>query len=147
MDNIKLKINGTEVTVPDGSTILEAAKAAGIRIPTLCWLKEVNEIGACRVCVVEVKGARNIVAACVFPASDGMEVFTNTPKVRQSRKDTLELMLSDHRKDCLSCSRSQNCELQALSLEYGVFEHVYPPTESEHAPVVDATDSLVRDNS
>ena len=147
MDMIKLKINGIEVTVPKGSTILEAAKVAGIRIPTLCWLKDLNEIGACRVCVVEVKGARNIVAACVYPANDGMEVLTNTPLVRQSRKDTLELMLSEHRKDCLSCSRSLNCELQALSHEYGVSEYAYPPGESENTPFVDATDYLVRDNS
>ena len=81
MENVNLKINGLSVTAPAGSTILEAAQAAGIRIPTLCYLKEINEIGACRMCVVEVKGARNLVAACVYPVSEGMEVQTNTKKL------------------------------------------------------------------
>ena len=80
MENVNLKINGLNVTAPAGSTILEAAQAAGIRIPTLCYLKEINEIGACRMCVVEVKGARNLVAACVYPVSEGMEVLTNTKR-------------------------------------------------------------------
>ena len=96
---VNLKINGIAVTVPAGSTILEAARQAGIKIPTLCYLKDINAIGACRICVVEVKGARSLVAACVFPVSEGMEVTTNSPKVMQSRKTTLELLLSDHKKE------------------------------------------------
>ena len=100
MENITIKINGMEVTAPAGSTILEAARIAGIEIPTLCFLKEINEIGACRMCVVEVKGARSLVAACVYPINPGMEVWTNTPKVLDSRKKTLELLLSNHRKEC-----------------------------------------------
>ena len=120
MADVNLKINGLPVTVPQGTTILEAANTAGIKIPTLCFLKGINEIGACRVCVVEVKGARSLVASCVYPVNEGMEVFTNTEKVRSSRKTTLELLLSTHDRSCLSCSRSQNCELQALSLEYGI---------------------------
>ncbi len=114
MENITLKINGIEVSVPQGSTILEAARAANIEIPTLCFLKEINEIGACRICVVEVKGARTLVTSCVYPVSEGMEVWTNTKKVLDSRKKTLQLLLSNHRKECLSCVRSGNCELQKL---------------------------------
>ena len=86
MGNVNLKINGLNVTAPAGSTILEAAQAAGIKIPTLCYLKEINEIGACRMCVVEVKGARSLVTACVYPINEGMEVWTNTPKVIESRR-------------------------------------------------------------
>ena len=117
---VHLKINNIPVEVKEGSTILEAAKVAGINIPTLCYLKDINEIGACRVCVCEVKGARSLVAACVYPVNEGMEVFTNTEKVRKSRKTTLELLLSDHKKECLSCVRSTTCELQKLCNEYGV---------------------------
>ena len=88
MENITIKINGREVSAPQGSTILEAARLAQIEIPTLCYLKEINEIGACRMCVVEVKGARNLVASCVHPVAEGMEVQTNTPKLLDSRRRT-----------------------------------------------------------
>ena len=146
MADVNLKINGLPVTVPQGTTILEAANTAGIKIPTLCFLKGINEIGACRVCVVEVKGARSLVASCVYPVNEGMEVFTNTEKVRSSRKTTLELLLSTHDRSCLSCSRSQNCELQALSLEYGIenagaFDGYKPKFEK------DENEYLVRDNN
>lgn len=114
MANINIKINGVEVSAPAGSTILEAARLAHIDIPTLCYLKEINEIGACRICVVEVKGARSLVASCVYPINEGMEIYTNTPKVLESRKKTLELILSNHERKCLSCVRSGNCELQKL---------------------------------
>ncbi len=122
MENmLNIKINGMSCTVPYGTTILEAAHQVGIEIPTLCFLKDINEIGACRFCVVEVKGARSLVAACVFPIErDGTEIFTNTKKVREARKKTLELILSTHERKCLSCVRSQSCELQKLCLEYGV---------------------------
>ena len=122
MENmLNIKINGMSCTVPYGTTILEAAHQVGIEIPTICFLKDINEIGACRFCVVEVKGARSLVAACVFPIErDGTEIFTNTKKVRESRKRTLELILSTHERKCLSCVRSQKCELQKLCLEYGV---------------------------
>ncbi len=120
MDMVKVKINGIEVEVPAGSTILEAAYKAGIDIPTLCYLKDINEIGACRICVVEVKGARGLVTACVYPVADGMEVFTNTEKVQKARKMNLELVLSTHNQDCLGCVRSGNCELQKLSKDYGI---------------------------
>ncbi|MEG0571253.1 MAG: 2Fe-2S iron-sulfur cluster-binding protein, partial [Oscillospiraceae bacterium] len=89
MENINLKINGVSVTAPKGSTILEAARIAGIKIPTLCYLKDINEIGACRICLVEVKGARAFAAACVQPATEGMEVITNSPAIIKARKTTL----------------------------------------------------------
>lgn len=142
---VHLKINNIPVEVKEGSTILEAAKVAGINIPTLCYLKEINEIGACRVCVCEVKGARSLVAACVYPVNEGMEVFTNTEKVRKSRKTTLELLLSDHKKECLSCVRSTNCELQKLSNEYGCDENRFQGARSEYEED-NSTSYLVRDN-
>jgi NADP-reducing hydrogenase subunit HndD len=120
MEMVNIKINGMPLSVPKGSTVLEAARYAGIEIPTLCYMKEINEIGACRICVVEVKGARSLVTACVYPVNEGMEVFTNTPKVQKSRRITLELLLSNHDKSCLSCVRSGNCELQKLCTDYGV---------------------------
>ena len=94
MKMVNLKINNMPVSVPEGTTILEAARQIGVNIPTLCFLKDINEIGACRICVVEVKGARSLVASCVYPVSEGMEVQTNSPKVMASRKTTLELILS-----------------------------------------------------
>ena len=121
MENtVNVKINGLDYQVPAGSTILEAAHSVGIEIPTLCYLKEINAIGACRICVVEVKGARSLVASCVFPVNEGMEIRTNSPKVIEARKTTLELILSTHKKECLSCVRSQNCELQKLCKDYGI---------------------------
>ena len=146
MEMIHLKINGIPVEVPAGSTVLEAAKAANVDIPTLCYLKDVNCIGACRICVVEITGARGLVAACTHPAAEGMEVFTNTPKVRKSRKTTLELLLSNHKKKCLSCVRANNCELQKLSVAYGADEDRFMPEEM-NKPIDDSTPFLVRDNN
>ena len=121
MENtVNVKINGLDYQVPAGSTILEAAHSVGIEIPTLCYLKEINAIGACRICVVEVKGARSLVASCVFPVNEGMELRTNSPKFIEAIKTTLELILSTHKKECLSCVRSQNCELQKLCKDYGI---------------------------
>ncbi|MDD4839710.1 MAG: NADH-dependent [FeFe] hydrogenase, group A6 [Clostridia bacterium] len=146
MSKVNLKINNIPVEVEAGTTILEAAKASGIKIPTLCYLKDINKIGACRVCVCEVKGARSLVASCVFPVSEGMEVFTNTPKVLESRKTTVELLLSDHEKNCLSCVRNNNCELQALSTEFGCDTGKYQGV-SCHYPVDTTTAYIVRDNN
>ena len=114
---VNLTIDHIPVTVPECTTILDAARSAGIHIPSLCYLRGVNEIGACRMCVVEVKGARNLVASCVHPVAEGMEVQTNTPKLLDSRRRTLELLLSNHDKKCLSCVRSGQCELQELCQE------------------------------
>ena len=147
MDMVNIKINGMSYQVAAGSTILEAAREAGIDIPTLCYLKDINQIGACRMCMVEVKGARSLVAACVYPVNEGMEVFTNTPKVVQSRKMTLEMLLSVHDKKCLTCKRSGNCELQTLCNELGVdfenrFEGAVPAGSKDFSSL-----HLVRDNA
>ncbi len=147
MEMVNIKINNMPLSVPKGKTILEAARYAGIEIPTLCYLKEINEIGACRMCMVEVKGARSLVAACVFPVNEGMEIFTNSEKVRNSRKTNLELVLSTHRKECLSCVRSGNCELQKLCKDYGVdnetkYEGAYPEAQYD-----DSAAHMIRDNS
>ena len=120
---LNIKINNIPCSVPYGTKIIDAARMVGIEIPTLCYLKEMNEIGACRFCVVEVVGARSLVAACVFPIErDGTEIFTNSEKVRKSRRTTLELILSTHERKCLTCVRSGNCELQRLCKEYNVVE-------------------------
>ncbi|MBR2893545.1 MAG: [Clostridia bacterium] len=145
---VNIKINGMPCSVPYGTTILEAARQLGIEIPTLCYLKEINEIGACRFCVVEVTGARSLVAACVFPIErDGTEIFTNSDRVRKARKTTLELILSTHERKCLSCVRSGNCELQKLCKEYGVddegrFDGEKPVYELDYSAA-----HMVRDNN
>lgn len=144
---INLKINGMDVSAPEGSTILEAARLAHIEIPTLCFLKEINEIGACRICVVEVKGARSLVASCVYPISEGMEVWTNTPKVLDSRKKTLQLLLSNHNRSCLSCVRSGNCELQTLAKELGVDDEGYYDGVKTPTEVDTSAAHMIRDNS
>ncbi len=147
MENmITLTIDGIEVSVPQGTTVLEAAKQAGIRIPTLCFLKDVNEIGACRMCVVD-SGARSLQAACVLPASNGMKVKTNTPEIRNYRRNILKLTLSTHEKKCLSCVRSQNCELQKLCRELEVDDEEYFAGAKNQYLVDDLSPSIVRDNS
>ena len=147
MANLNIKINGRAVEAPAGSTILEAAHAAGIKIPTLCFLKEINEIGACRICVVEVKGARTLVAACVHPISEGMEIWTNTPKVLESRRRTLQLILSNHDRKCLSCVRSGNCELQQLAHELGVADEGYFDGVKNEYPLDLTAVHMIRDNN
>lgn len=142
---VNIKINGQAVSVPQGTTILDAARSAGIRIPTLCYLRDINAIGACRVCVVEVKGARSLVAACVYPVSEGMEVITNSKRVLDARKTTVELLLSDHDKKCTSCVRSGNCELQTLANELGCEDGKYKGAENSYE--VDVTPSIIRDNN
>src|SRR5512133_2133277 len=104
-----MTIDGVQVNVPSTYTILEAARAAGVKVPTLCYLKGVNEVGACRVCLVEVVGGRSLAAACVNPVTEGMIVKTGTNRVRATRRSTLEMILSDHNRDCLTCIRNQNC--------------------------------------
>lgn len=145
---VNITINGMPCSVPYGTTILEAARQVGIEIPTLCFLKDINEIGACRFCVVEVTGARSLVASCVFPIErDGTEIFTNSERVRKARKTTLELILSTHERKCLSCIRSGNCELQKLCKEYGVddegkFDGDKPVYEIDYSAA-----HMVRDNN
>ena len=143
---VNLTIDNIPVTVPAGTTVLEAARDAGIKIPSLCFLKDVNEIGACRICVVEVEGARSLMASCVYPVSEGMVVRTNTPKVRHSRQLTLELILSNHRMDCLTCSRNAQCELRQLAADLGIDAVRY--ANDELLPRIEDTAlHLVRDNS
>ncbi len=146
MNMVHLKINGIDAEVPAGSTILEAAKSVQIEIPSLCYLKDINCIGSCRVCVVEIKGRKGLVASCVYPVEEGMEVFTNTPKVRTSRKTTIELILSSHRKRCLSCVRGNHCELQKLAFDYEVDEERFKGDDRAY-PVDDKSAYIVRDNS
>ena len=144
---VNIKINNKPYSVPKGSTILEAARYAGIEIPTLCYLKDINQIGACRICMVEVKGARSLVASCVFPVNEGMEIFTNTEKVRHSRKMTLELILSNHDRKCLSCVRSGTCELQKLCKEFGVDIEDRFDGEMVRYNFDDSAAHMVRDNN
>ena len=148
MDMLNVKINGIAVSVPKGSTVLDAARLAGIEIPTLCFMKDKNEIGACRICMVEVNEGRGfrMTTACVYPCSEGMEVLTNTEKVQKSRKTTLELILSTHDKKCLSCVRSTNCELQKLCRDYGVEETAFEGFKP-HYELDNSTPHLVRDNN
>ena len=143
MDMLNVTIDGVKVSVPAGTTVLEAARQANIHIPTLCFLKDINEIGACRMCVVDV-GARALAAACVMPVSEGMVVKTNTPAVRAARKSVLELILSNHKRECLSCVRSQNCELQKLAVELGADENHYCGANIEY-PLDEVSPSIVRD--
>ena len=117
---INVKINNIQVSVDEKSTVLDAAKKAGVNIPTLCYLKDCTETGACRVCTVEVKGSRTLGAACVYPVSEGMEVLTHSQKAIEARRNTLSLILSNHSKDCLACVRNQNCELQTLTDQLGI---------------------------
>ncbi len=149
MDMVNLKINGIPVTAPKGATVLDAAKEAGIDIPTLCYLKEINEIGACRLCLVEVsEGGRpfRMVTSCVYPVTEGMEVITNSPKILASRKTNLELLVSNHNKQCLSCVRSTTCELQRLCQEYGVNENRFKGAMTQSC-IDDSSASIVRDTS
>lgn len=147
MEMVNIKINGMPLSVPNGISILEAARYAGIEIPTLCFLKDINEIGACRICMVEVKGARSLVTACVYPVNEGMEVFTNTEKVRNSRKITLELILSTHDRKCLSCVRSGSCELQQLCKEFGVDDETRYEGANPHYEFDDSAAHMIRDNN
>ncbi len=125
MEMVTVYIDGVEIKVPSDYTVLKAARKAGIKIPTLCYLKDINQIGACRVCLVEIEKARGLQASCVYPVSEGLKVYTHTPKVLAARKSVIELLLSNHPQECLTCSRSTNCELQSLAKEMGVSDVPY----------------------
>ena len=143
---VTLKIDGREIQVQENSTVLEAALAAGVKIPTLCNLKDINQIGACRMCLVEDAKSGKLQASCALPVSEGMDIITNSPKVLNARRAVLELILSDHDRSCLTCKRNQTCELQALADELGVTELPY---EGEHSPrtIDEISPSIVRDNN
>jgi NADP-reducing hydrogenase subunit HndD len=142
---INLKIDGIAVSVEEGSTILDAANAAGIEIPTMCYLKKINAIGACRICLVEVKNLRPLVAACVYPAAEGMEVMTHNERINRSRKANLELILSTHERLCLSCEKSLTCKLQKYSKEYGCDEEKFKGAKPEK--VIDGTSPCITRNT
>ena len=147
-ETITLTIDGVEVTAPKGSTILEAAHIAGIRIPTLCYLKDVdNGIGACRMCLVQVNGSPKLAAACVFPAADGMDVVTNSELIAHNRKINLQLLLSNHNRSCLSCVRSGKCELESLCWEYGIDDADFYDGERRWGGIDDSAPHMIRDNS
>jgi iron-only hydrogenase group A len=145
MDMINLKIDGMDVSVPKGSTILQAAKELKIDIPTLCYMQGVHEPGSCRMCVVEVEGWRNLHPACVTKVDEGITVKTSSKLVRETRKDILELILANHNRECLSCARNKNCELQKLSDEMGIGD-VYYEKKAARAEM-DKSGSIVRDAS
>lgn len=146
MNTVNITIDGIKVTVPADYTVLEAAKEAKIYIPTLCYLKDINQIGACRMCLVEASGTRGLAAACVLPVTEGMVVTTNNEKIRKARKANLELLLSNHNRECTSCVRAGNCELRTLCTELGVRDYPYEGSKTESV-VDDLSPSIVRDNS
>ena len=141
---VTLTIDGIEVKVPEGSTILEAAKIAGVDIPTLCFLKDINEVGDCRMCIVEVEGRRGFATSCIQKVEEGMVVHTHTPNVLEARHVILDLIISNHAKDCLTCTRSGNCELQALANKFNVTNIEFPGEMKEHK-IDDLSPSIVRD--
>ena len=141
---ITLTIDGNKVTVPEGTTILEAARKANLDIPTLCFLKEINEVGDCRMCIVEVEGRRGFATSCIQKAEEGMVVHTNSASVIESRKMVLDLILSNHHRDCLTCIRNGNCELQDLCVKYNVQEIEYEGERKDYK-IDDLSPSIVRD--
>jgi len=144
MATVNITIDGKKLQVEKDLTILEAARQAKIKIPTLCFLKDINEIGACRMCLVEIKGARSLQASCVYPVSEGLDIHTQSPSVREARKVTLELILSNHDKRCLTCIRSKNCELQSLAEELNI-KDIRFEGQSIAFPIDDFSPSIVRD--
>ena len=141
---VNLTIDNQKVTVPKGTTILEAAKTAGIDIPTLCFLKEINEVGDCRMCIVEVEGRSGFATSCIQTVEEGMVVHTHTQNVLEARHVILDLIISNHAKDCLTCTRSGNCELQALATKFNVLNIEFEGERTEHK-IDDLSPSIVRD--
>ena len=143
---INLKIDGIDVQVPEGTTILNAARKVNINIPTICFLKEINEIGDCRMCLVEIEGRKGFVASCMQKAEEGMVVRTNTGSIMEARRIMLDLILSNHKRNCLTCTRNGNCELQALAEQYNITEIEYDGEQLE--PKIDElSPAIVRDTS
>lgn len=146
MTMINMKINNQAIQVESGSTILEAARHANIKIPTLCYLKGLNKSGACRVCLVEIKGVKNLAASCNYPVTEGMEVFTHSIRAVEGRRNSVELLMSNHNKNCLSCKRNQNCELQTLSSELNIRDNKFDGAQTKPT-FDDCSNGLVRDTS
>ena len=143
---VNIKIDGIETKVPENMTVLEAARTVGIDIPTLCFLKDINEVGDCRMCLVEVEGARGFVPSCMQKVSEGMVVRTNTDEVNEARKSVLELILSSHERKCLSCIRNGNCELQKLAERFGITDIEFEG-EINNKIVDDKSPSIVRNTA
>ena len=141
---INLKIDGKDVQIEKGKTILEAARKVNVDIPTLCFLKEINEVGDCRICLVEVEGRRGYVPSCITKVEEGMVVRTNTPDLVESRKLILDLILSNHDRKCLTCTRNGNCELQNLAQKFGM-DDIEFEGERVEKPIDDISPSIVRD--
>ena len=141
---INLTIDDQKISVPKGTTILQAAKQAGIDIPTLCFLKEINEVGDCRMCIVEVEGRKGFATSCIQTVEEGMVVHTHTPNVLEARHVILDLIISNHSKDCLTCTRSGNCELQSLATKFNVLQVEFEGERTEHE-IDDLSPSIVRD--
>ena len=142
---VNLTIDGRQISVEENTTIMEAARSVGIQIPSLCYLKGINEIGACRVCVVELEGKDRLITACNNICEEGMVIYTNSPKVRKDRRTTVELILSEHDCQCVTCMRSGNCSLQKIANDLDILElpfHQY----LEHQPW-DKTFPLIRDSA
>lgn len=148
MGKIKITIDGREVEVDQGITVLEAAKKANINIPTLCAMPELHHTpGACRVCVVEVERSRTLQAACVYPVANGMKIKTNSERVRKARKRVIEFLLSDHPQDCNICRKHGNCELQQVAELVGVREVTVPRRDFTTHRIDDSSPALIRDGS
>ncbi len=141
---VTLTIDGVKIEVPKETTILEAAKYAGIDIPTLCFLKDINEMGDCRMCIVEVEGRKGFATSCIQTVEEGMVVHTHTPNVLEARHVILDLIISNHAKDCLTCTRSGNCELQTLAVKFNVLKVEFPGEMTKHK-IDDLSPSIVRD--
>ena len=151
MSTVNLTINGKQVTVPAGSTILDAAKKLNIKIPTLCYCEKLgcgisNKPASCRICMVEVERRRNLAPACATPVMEGMVVHTNTQRALKARRTVLELMLSDHPQDCLTCPKNQECSLQKLASEFGISEIEFPGASNKFE-VDDSSEAIMRDLS
>ena len=146
MDMVNVTIDGRKLQVPKSATVLTAAKASGINVPSLCYHPELRPEGACRVCVVEVEGAKSLVASCVYPVNEGMVVHTNTPAVREARKMIVELLLANHPQDCLSCQRSTNCELQDMAADLGIRKVRFDGVK-KNLPLDNNNPALVRDQN
>jgi len=125
MENVNISINGKNIEAKPDWTVLEAAKAAGINIPTLCYYPFISRRGACRICAVELEGSEKLIASCVYPVSEGLKILTHSPRVLKARKALIELLVANHNLECLVCRRNGNCQLQSLCEEYGIFEDRY----------------------
>jgi len=146
MEKVNITIDGINMRVPSNYSVLEAAKYGGVDIPTLCYLKDINEIGACRMCLVEINQAKGLQASCVYPVSEGLEITTNSKEIRRARKATLELILSNHDRKCLTCNRNNNCELQSLSNKLNVKELRFEGERTAYE-LDEISHSIVRDNN